>query len=282
MMITTGCDIGKLTVNTTSKVLTRGQPSMKQESDFLLAQRAIPGSLKTVEAFHYVDPENERLALILAEGFCQYASGFIEDEWEIATFAKDFDGIEEHSVRATKSFTRCLGYAIEILGKNYEKALWGPVDAFENAIKKVDKDKRSALMWTAVGLAGSINQNKHEPEMVVHLPKAQIILKHLVAMDDANPPSDPSHQALPHIALGMLYTAVSKEYGGQHDLALQHFKRGFDITGGRFLLAKVYLARRYAVATQNKELFRKTLIEVLQTDPAVWPEQRLANEKEWF
>ena len=29
---------------------------------------------------------------------------------------------------------------------------------------------------------------------------------------------------------------------------------------------------------QDRELFHKTLIEVLQTDPAIWPEQRLANE----
>jgi TRAP transporter T-component len=57
----------------------------------------------------------------------------------------------------------------------------------------------------------------------------------------------------------------------------------------------VFYARRYAVAVQNRELFHKSLVEVLQTDPAVWPDQRLANEiahrkarrylkreKEWF
>ena len=68
-----------------------------------------------------------------------------------------------------------------------------------------------------------------------------------------------------------------------------------EITQNKFLLAKVFYARRYAVAVQDKALFRKALVEVLQTDPAVWPEQRLANEiahrrarrylkneKEWF
>jgi hypothetical protein len=61
------------------------------------------------------------------------------------------------------------------------------------------------------------------------------------------------------------------------------------------LLARVLLARRYAVMMQDKKLFRDTLVKVLQTDPAIWPEQRLANEvahrrarrylkmeKEWF
>ena len=54
---------------------------MKQESDYVLASRAIPGTLKTVEGFHMVDPDNVRLKKLLAEGYCQYASGFIEDEW---------------------------------------------------------------------------------------------------------------------------------------------------------------------------------------------------------
>ena len=54
-------------------------------------------------------------------------------------------------------------------------------------------------------------------------------------------------------------------------------------------------ARRYAVAVQDRALFHKSLVEVLETDPAIWPDQRLANEiahrkakrylkreKEWF
>ena len=44
------------------------------------------------------------------------------------------------------------------------------------------------------------------------------------------------------------------------------------------LMAKVMLARHCAVNTADRELFRTTLLDVLGTDPAVWPEQRLANE----
>ena len=90
LLILTACNIQKLTVNTTSKVLAKAQPSMKQESDYEMAARAIPASLKTVEGFHMVDPENQTLVKILAEGYCQYATGFIEDEWELATFATNW------------------------------------------------------------------------------------------------------------------------------------------------------------------------------------------------
>src|SRR5690242_17768328 len=74
------CDIGKFTVNTTSKVLLRAQPSLQQESDYELARQAIPGALKTVEGFWIVDPDNWRLIKILTEGYCQYGTGFVEDD----------------------------------------------------------------------------------------------------------------------------------------------------------------------------------------------------------
>src|SRR5688572_12697226 len=119
-----GCDMGKLTVNTTSKVLARAQPSIKMESDYELAARAMPGTLKTVEGFWVVNPENEKLTAILMEGYCQYGTGFVEDEWEIADIAKDFDRKEELSARATKMFTRCMNYALLALGKKWQEGIF--------------------------------------------------------------------------------------------------------------------------------------------------------------
>ena len=97
------CDIGKLTVNTTSKVLVRAAPSMEQEADWEMASRAIPGTLKTIEGFHYVDPDNARLKGLLAQGYCQYAAGFIEDDFELADQAHDVDLMDYHAARATKA-----------------------------------------------------------------------------------------------------------------------------------------------------------------------------------
>src|SRR5215213_5675497 len=102
------CDMGKLTVNTTSKVLVRAQPAIKMESDYELASRAIPGTLKTIEGFWVVNPDNDSLTGLLAEGYCQYGTAFVEDEWEQADIAKNFDRKDELSARATKMFVRCM------------------------------------------------------------------------------------------------------------------------------------------------------------------------------
>src|ERR1043165_7247212 len=76
------CDLGKITVDSTAKVLVRGQAALQQESDYQLAHDAIPGALKTIESFWVVSPDNEDLIGLLTEGYCQYGTAFIEDDWE--------------------------------------------------------------------------------------------------------------------------------------------------------------------------------------------------------
>jgi hypothetical protein len=169
------------------------------------------------------------------------------------------------------------------------------LDAVKKLAAGAGGDQRTAMMWTAIGLAGAINYNRDDIGLVAQLPKAKLMLERVVAIDDAGSDAKLQLKAMPHIALGMMHTAMSPAMGGKPELAAQHFRRALELTGNRFLLAKVLFARRYAVGKQDRALFEKTLGEVLATDPAIWPEQRLANEiahrratrylkrvKEWF
>lgn len=303
MLLTLGaCDTSGIAVNSTSKVIYKGRFSMKMESDFDHAARAIPGSLKTLETFHVAHPKNELIRSLLAEGYCQYATAFVDDEWEIAQFIeKDYDKADYIAGRVTKHYIRCMNYGLSILGKKFEKTLFnGTQEEIAKAISKVGKSKRTALLWTAVGLAGSINKNKDNMTLISYVSTVKEMMFRVLEIDAKSPPKDPTQVALPHMIMGMLYAAQSPAMGGKPDLALKHFKMAIDATKNaegqsRYLLAKVNLARRLYVAQQNRELFRTTLMEVLRTDPAIWPEQRLANEvahrrayrylkleKEWF
>src|SRR5262245_499101 len=109
---------------TTAEILAMAQPSLQMESDYELASRAIPGALKTIEGF-YVADEQPALREILTEGYCQYATAFVEDEWEIARFAKRLDDVAYHNERASKMFARCLNYALVDLGGSWQKDLFG-------------------------------------------------------------------------------------------------------------------------------------------------------------
>ncbi len=289
------CDLGKVTVNTTSKVLQRAQPSLKQESDWDLAAIAIPGALKTVEGFAVVDPGNERLRAILMEGYCQYGSGFVEDYYEQAYFAKNYEEAEYIAQRATKMFIRCQNYALRALGKKWRENIFGETTQINALISGASWSQRDALMWFAIGLASTINYNKDSAAMIAQLPTAKSALMRVVELDDKHKQSDAMKRALPHVALGMMYTAQAPSMGGEPERAEKHFQRAIELTEGKMLLAKTYMARRLGVMRQDREFFLNNLVEVLQTSPAVWPEQRLANEiahrrarrylkmeKEWF
>jgi hypothetical protein len=277
----------------------RAQPSLQRESDYELAAEAIPGALKTIEGF-YVADEQPALREILTEGYCQYATAFVEDRWELAVFAKRLDEVAEQNDRATKMFARCMNYALQDLGAAWQKDVFGTTDAAMKRIAATGLDQRTPLMWAAVGLGGMLNHNLSSPEMLSYIPVVKTILERVVAIDKANPPHDCdasclTHLALPHIALGMVYSAASAQFGGDAKRATDEFQQALTITGNKMLLARTLFGYRVGKMTNDRKLFHDQLVQVLQTDPAVWPEQRLANEvanrrarrylsheKEWF
>src|SRR5215813_7497393 len=81
------CNMTAFTANQTAGVLKAAMPSLSQESDLQLAREAAPGNLKTVEGFHLASPENETFLAILAQGYCEYAFGFLESDAILARLA---------------------------------------------------------------------------------------------------------------------------------------------------------------------------------------------------
>jgi hypothetical protein len=271
------CDLGAFTVDTTTKVLVRAQPSLKMESDWDLAARGLPGTLKTIEGFWTVNP-NKELTAILAEGFCQYGTGFVEDEWEQAEEKKDFDGMDYQAARATKMYLRCTNYALRLLGKTWQDNIFGETDKIAAMVKGAGTSSRTSMMWVAVGIASAVNMNKDKIEMVAQLPTAKMILDRVVELDAKSPPDDLMLRALPHVALGMIASALPPAMGGDPPKATAEFKKALEITGDKFLLARVFMARKVGVLTQDRKMFHDELMKVLATSPSIWPEQRLANE----
>lgn len=296
MAVGCGNFILKTTVDTTSKVLARGQPALKMESDYEMAARAIPGALKTVESFWVASPTNMRLVDILTEGYCQYGTAFVEDEIERAQIAGDREAEAYHSVRATKMFIRCMNYAFKRLGKKWSEDLFSTQEAIDKRIASASCGHRTPMMWAAVGLASAINRNKDRVEMISNIATAKAMLVRVVELDaKCGLPKDKTLAALPHVALGMAYTGVGEALGGNPKQAEVEFQTAIDVTEGKYLLAEVLMAKQigFRMASmdnngdgqkddKDRELARKFyhdhLMKVLGTSPSIWPEQRLANE----
>jgi hypothetical protein len=106
----------------------------------------------------------------------------------------------------------------------------------------------------------------------------------VIELDKANPPARIDYAALPHVAFGMLYSAVSTQLGGKPDQARQEFETALKLTAdkdhpdGRLLLARTLMGYRLGLQNNDRKFFHDQLKQVLETPPSVWPEQRLANE----
>jgi hypothetical protein len=278
-----GCGIGeKLAFKSTSKIMTRAQPSMQMESDYELARLAIPASLKTVEGFWVAGPPDdarERLEKILTEGYCQYGTAFVEDDWELAKFNKDIPAIEYHNARATNIFTRCLNYALKGLGARWQKEIFSETDVVAKLIKETGSGSRFHLLFAGQALGSLVNHNLTRVEMLSLISTVEAMIKRVIEIDaQAGMPANKAHAALPHIALGMIASGKGKAMGGDPELAKAEFGKALEITGDKFLLARTLMAYRVGLQTNDRKFFHENLVKVLETPPSVWPEQRLANE----
>ena len=271
-----------LAMKTTPKLLKRGQPSLQMEADYDMARMAIPGALKTVEGFWVAGPPDsarERLERILTEGYCQYGTGFVEDDWEVAKFAKDLPAIEYHNNRSTNIFTRCLNFSLKMLGKRWQKEIFETPEVVAKLIKDTGKGQRFQLMFAGAALGGLVNHNLSRVEMIAYLGTVQAIMERVVEIDaKGGPPSNKAHAALPHLALGMIHSARGKAVGGDPEKAKAAFEMALQITDGKFLLARTLMAYRVGLQTNDQKFFHEQLVKVLETPPSIWPEQRLANE----
>jgi TRAP transporter TatT component family protein len=271
-----------LAFKSTSKILAKAQPGLQQEADFEMARQAIPGALKTVEGFWVAGPPpdaRERLERILTEGYCQYGTGFVEDDWELAKFNKDLAAVEYHNTRSTNIFTRCLNFSLKLLGSRWQKEIFGSTEQAMKLIKDTGKGHRFELMFAGAALGGLINHNLTRVEMLAYLSTVQAIMERVIEIDTkSGPPSNKAHAALPHLALGMIHSAKGKAMGGDPEAAKAAFQRALDITDGKFLLARTLMAYRVGLQTNDQKFFHTELVKVLETPPSIWPEQRLANE----
>src|SRR5262245_13531797 len=183
LVAATACNMTTFAANQTAPVLRAALPALAQESDLQLAREAAPGQLKTVEGFLLASPENEIMIAILAQGYCEYAFGFLETDILDARFANKIDEADAIGKRATGLYLRCMNYGLKLLGGSWDKALYGDLKSFEDKVKGAGKDQVPGMFWTGLGLASAINLNRDDIELVAYLPKAKLLFDRVAALD---------------------------------------------------------------------------------------------------
>lgn len=236
-------------------MIDQGADAFYEETDPALARDAFPAQLKLMEGLLKNDPENVKLKLLLAEGFGGYAFLFLE---------------ETEAERAKAAYLRGRDYALASLTPPLNGLAAMPLDKAAEAIESAGPGDVPGLFWAGYGWGGWINLSKDNPDAVAELPTVVAIMERVNELSPGYQFSGAS------LFLGSYEALRPKMLGGDPAQSLANFESAIKATGGEFLMAKVLCAQYYAVATQDAELFKRLLGEVLEAQPKL-PKARLAN-----
>jgi hypothetical protein len=252
------CSLDKFVIRQTSTLLDYGVLALYEETDLILAERALASNIKLLEGMVKGDPENEHLLLLTSQALAGYAMGFAEDE---------------SPQRAKSLYLRSRDYGLRVLREKAEFAESEnkPTDDFIVAVSFFDEDDLEALFWTAYAWAGWINLSLDNPQAFVDLPKVQVMMQRVLDLDETY------FFAAAHLFFGSMWGTKPRMLGGDPEKAKKHFERNIEITKGNFLLSYIYYAKYYAMKTFDEELFDQLLNHVDQTPADSLPGFQLMN-----
>jgi len=258
LLLLCACIPKRLVVRTTALILPDALAAMNEEGDLKLAEAAAATNLKLVEGLLHADPKNRQLAALTAQGFGGYALAFVEDD---------------DPARAAALYLRGKEYGLRALmqDRHVAAAVKGTDDAFAASLHHLGQGDKELILWTAMCWGKWIDLSRTDPAAVADLPRVEALFERLLALDEGY------YYAAPHVFLGVFYGGRSKMLGGRPEAARAHFERAIELTGGRFLTARLYYAEYYARQTQDRALFESQLHAILDAPDNILPEQRLAN-----
>lgn len=264
--------IERRAVRSTVDLIGRTRDAMAQEADPALVREATASGIKTLEGFYLIDPHNRNLLALLAESYCQYAAGFLQDDWETALMVGQPAQADAIRARARIHLSRCISYAVRLLDRAWLDTIYRDPDGLIALAEAADRRDVRGMFWVALGLGTMIGMDPMDPSLNVYLPAVLATLERVIALDDAH------QDGLALMTLAIILSAQSASVGGNPERGKQLFERARAVTGGTSLMIDTMMARTYAVTTRDQALFRALLDRVVRTPGNVAPTRRLANE----
>lgn len=232
--------------------------TVDQTLDIELIKAGMPASLIQLDGFIALAPDNPELLVNAAEAYSGYAFAFVEDE---------------DSERAARLYKKAMGYAMRALELNepFKSARNQNLEKFTEALQTFEKTDVPAMFHAANCWLKWISFNLDNPRALMDLPKVEAMMARVRVLDEAY-----LYGSI-HAMLGAYTASRSVALGGKPETARHHFMRAFELSGSRYLIFQWLYARFYAVQIQDRELFVKTLENIIAAPDNLLPEKNLAN-----
>jgi hypothetical protein len=275
VLMTAGCSMTKMTANQTTTIMVRSMPAYDREVNLEFAEKSIAGNLKMIEGLLEVIPNNPELLALASSNFARYAFGFIEEKIDIADSQYDLEERNRQVIQAVDFYERARIYGLRLIEqsrKDFSEILMGDLETLSSEMEHLKKKDVPGLFWAAFAWGSIINLKQDEPRHLANLPKVDMMMQRVLELDENY------YFGGPHFYYGVYYGGRPETLGGDPENANMHFQRAIQITAGKYLMSKFLLAKYYALPVQDRELYERTLKEIIYAPQDIYPEQGLANE----
>ncbi len=274
-----GCNLNQFAADQTAEIAEAGSLGINGQWDYELAGRATPGAIMQGEALLSVSPNNEKMLIGLARAYVAYTYGWVQDEWERADEAGDFERADKLEARIRLLYQRTTNLALRVLrmhdgpGKLDETLKSGKLELVETYLHEnfADQEDVPALYWAGLGWGSAIANAGGDVRQVANAPLARAVIERSVELD-------PSYADAGGLGILASVEGMFPElFGGNLKKAKVMFERAIEISKRRNHLLLLGYAKNYAVNAQDRELFLKLVREVLDA-PDQGSDIRLSNK----
>ena len=248
----------RMMVDSMEPLMEKMNAAINKHTDVQMVKDAMPAGLLQLDGLIEASPDNTKILVKTAEGYNGYSFVFVEGQ---------------DNERAKKLYLRSFGYSLRALKqeKKFADAFDAPIEEFKASLDVFDKEDVPALFWAATAWLSWVGLNVDEPEIFLALPKIKAMLKRCIELDETY------RYGIAHAVLGALYANRPIAFGGKPELAKAEFDRAFELSKGKMLVFKLTYARYYTYQIQDRELFVKTLNEIIAAPDDLFPEMGFIN-----
>ncbi len=268
-----GCGVApRIVARMAGGYLETGAEVFEQEPDPAFAESAIPANFKLLEVLLARSPHDRKLNALAAQYLGTYAQAFLEPRVETLLY-EDPDGSDRARERASQFYLRGRTYGLRALERKriFMESLDGTVADIQRGVETIGKRDLAALFWTAFCWGSYTNLHLEDPRSLADSTIVVQMMARVLDLDESY------YYGGAHIFFGAMLCRLPAQAGGDPEQSRRHFERAIELGQGRFLMARVFFARYYAVRVQDRALWDEQLQQVLAADLDAWPQERLAN-----
>lgn len=228
------------------------------QSDVQLVRDGSPAFLLILDALVEAHPDNPELLRAAAEAQLAYATVFID---------------KDQSERSKAMLFKAKTYGQRALSQRnsrFAKAMDGQIDDFTRSLRSFRKRDAETLLTTATAWVMWIIASSDSPAALGDMPKVLALMDRIRELDPD------IRQGGVEVFQGIYFTVLPLGGGRDLERARTHFERSIHVAGPDYLLNRVTFAEFYARYAFDRDLFERTLTEVLEATPET-PEYTLMN-----